>query len=430
MEPFGVQLLLSAYNLLWAAALPIIRRHSRVGTAFAQRTLGQGSLPVVDLWVQAASAGEAYLAGLLAANLRFPEPLRVLFTTNTRQGHEILEKSLSESLSVDPPQIIPFIRYLPFDQPRIMARAVAQARPRLAVLMETELWPAMLYHLKRSGCPVLLINGRLTAKSSRHYLAFSRNWTCLAPDRIEAISPQDARRFRRIFPEATIRVMPNMKFDRIPLSNGKVPARDPLARILPEAAPLVVFGSIREPEEAQVIEMLGKILTVRPDVRIALFPRHMHRLDAWVRRLSAQGLAWVRRSQLAAPSDPGTVMLWDTFGELTAVYRRARAVFVGGSLAPLGGQNFLEPLIHGMAPVIGPHWDNFRWVGPELFLQGLVRQAAHGPAAADLLLRDLESSLPRDRVTEAALAFVYRHRGGTDRACRLIEEYLHADPTR
>ena len=425
MGSVGHNSLLSLYDLIWSAALPMLRRHARVGTGFDQRTLGSRPLPGVDLWIQAASAGEAYLAGLLARGLQPRGPLRVLFTTNTQQGHEILEKTVGPAAPGMHAHISTFIRYLPFDQPRIMARAVAQAHPRAAILLETELWPAMLHYLKQSGCPVLLLNGRLTPKSVNRYRALCTDWTCLAPDRVEAISREDALRFRRIFPHTPIRIMNNMKFDRIAAPRSVPDAKLDLDNIISAAHPLAVLGSIRQPEEAEVAGMLDTILSHCPDAQVALVPRHMHRVSAWGDRLSKRGLPWVRRSRLNAPCGPGRVILWDTFGELAALYRRSRAVFVGGSLAPLGGQNFLEPLTCGIAPVIGPHWDNFKWVGQELFRQGLVRKVADGSAAADQLLKDLQRTPCRRSVAAGALAFIRRRQGGTRQGCRLVEEYLY-----
>lgn len=427
MGSAGKTILLALYNLIWSIALPFIKRHGRAGIAFEQRILANSALPAVDLWIQAASAGEAYLAGLLAAGLHPRKPLRILFTTNTRQGYEILEKRIPSAFSEVHPMTETFIQYLPFDQPRIMARAVAQAGPRVVVLLETELWPAMLYFLHKSGCPVLMINGRLTPKSLLRYRALSSNWSCLAPDRIEAISTEDARRFRWIFPNSVIRVMNNMKFDRITLPHASDGEHN-LDGILSGDAPLVVLGSVRQPEEEQVTGMLTKILARRPDVQIALVPRHMHRLSAWKERLTTHGLAWVYRSRITVPPGPGTVILWDTFGELMTLYGRAWAVFVGGSLLPLGGQNFLEPLTCGVTPVIGPHWDNFRWLGSELFHQGLVRQVENGAAAAEQLLKDLQAPGDRETVAARAMGFVRNHQGGTARGCRLIEEQLYGPP--
>jgi 3-deoxy-D-manno-octulosonic-acid transferase len=142
--------------------------------------------------------------------------------------------------------------------------------------------------------------------------------------------------------------------------------------------------------------------------------------------LDTRGLAWVYRSRLIDPPGAGTVILWDTFGELSALYERAQAVFVGGSLEPLGGQNFLEPLTCGVIPVIGPHWDNFKWVGRELFGLGLVRQVENGAAVAEQLVHDLQRPDDRHAVTTAAMGYIQRNQGGTRRGCRLIEEYLHA----
>jgi 3-deoxy-D-manno-octulosonic-acid transferase len=124
----------------------------------------------------------------------------------------------------------------------------------------------------------------------------------------------------------------------------------------------------------------------------------------------------------------GTVVLWDTFGELSLAYQSAAAAFVGGSLAPLGGQNFLEPLVCGIRPVIGPSWENFTWVGPEIIRPGLVRIAADWQAAADLLVQDLQSPLARETVQKTALAYIRERQGGTALVCRAINEMLPGSP--
>jgi 3-deoxy-D-manno-octulosonic-acid transferase len=121
---------------------------------------------------------------------------------------------------------------------------------------------------------------------------------------------------------------------------------------------------------------------------------------------------------------PGSVILWDTFGELGAAYRLCRAAFVGGSLAPLGGQNFLEALNGGVRPVIGPHWANFAWVGRGLLADGLVREVPGWRAAADVLASDLREPIPRRQIREHAATYVRARQGATARVAKLVCDLL------
>jgi 3-deoxy-D-manno-octulosonic-acid transferase len=121
-------------------------------------------------------------------------------------------------------------------------------------------------------------------------------------------------------------------------------------------------------------------------------------------------------------------VLWDVFGELKDAYALATAAFVGGSLKPLGGQNFLEALVCGVPPVIGPFWEHLQWVGLSVVQQGLVRVAPDWRQAARLLESDLAAPSPRKTIRTAALAYIRRQRGGSRVACRLIRHYLDQAP--
>jgi 3-deoxy-D-manno-octulosonic-acid transferase len=192
--------------------------------------------------------------------------------------------------------------YFPFDSPRLMRRALGQTLPKVVVLLETELWPGLLWACKREDVPVLVVNGRMRSKSLAGYLA--------------------------------------------------------LGGLFRQAAP------------------------------------------------------------------PGSVVLWDVMGELDAAYARARAAFVGGSLRPLGGQNFLEPMAHGIAPVIGPHWSNFAWVGREAVDLGLVHEARDAKHATTLLLKNLQRPADPESVQKRFQAYLAERRGGTEQACRAVAEFL------
>ncbi|MDO9264431.1 MAG: glycosyltransferase N-terminal domain-containing protein, partial [Desulfosalsimonadaceae bacterium] len=380
-------------------------------------------LTPADLWIQAASAGESFLAWSLLETLTTDRPIQVLITTNTRQGLDILHRA-ANAVSKANPLITASCAYFPFDRPSIMEKAVARVNPRLMVLLETEIWPGLLAALKKNHRNIILVNGRLTPKSLKHYLLWPSFWKTLGPDRILAISADDGNRFSALYGPDAVQTMSNIKFDR--LQTKTETSDNPLKKWLPDAAPFLVLGSVREPEEEEVGLIIQRIQSVAPETIIGLFPRHMHRLHAWEQRLTRLNILWQLRSSLKKdPARAGSVILWDTFGELNHAYALARAVFVGGSLAPLGGQNFLEPMIHGIVPVIGPFWDNFAWAGFEIFEQGLAVKVPDGPAVTAELVRCLTQPKTALSHQAAAIRYIEDRKGGSIQACRVIEAYLH-----
>jgi 3-deoxy-D-manno-octulosonic-acid transferase len=194
--------------------------------------------------------------------------------------------------------------------------------------------------------------------------------------------------------------------------------------LIPPDTSFVVLGSIRKEEEDDVDRMIGYLLDRRPDILIGLFPRHMHRISAWQHRLKAAGIPCYMRSQLASAVSAKSVILWDVFGELTDAYAQAAGVFVGGTLAPLGGQNFLEPLTWGLIPIIGPSWATFNWVGRDLFDKGLVHVTENWRHAADALLETMTVSPAREDVLIRLDRYLSERRGGTAIAVEAIENLL------
>ncbi|MEG6505433.1 3-deoxy-D-manno-octulosonic acid transferase [Nitratidesulfovibrio sp. 1201_IL3209] len=450
--------LLAVYGGVWRLARPLLRRNARLAEGYDQRLAPDGWAEAAHLWVQAASGGEAYLAWELLRHLdgdmsataggdgapgRCPGScpplstdgrLSVLLTSCTRQGVEVLEKARDWAAGHRPGLRVQ-VRYFPFDEPDLMRRALDQARPRAVALLETELWPGLLSACAARSIPVAVVNGRMTPRTLAGYLLTPDFWHGLAPARIAAISPDDAQRFGLLFGHRRTSVMPNIKFDRAlpepgaPGSPSSPPSSPPslglTGTVLRESAPLVVLGSVREEEEAVLLPVIQRILQERPDADIAVAPRHMHRVPAWVNALEQAGLPWELRSRRTAPpggasTAGGTVLVWDVFGELAALYASATAVFVGGSLARLGGQNFLEPLTHGVAPCVGPSRENFAWVGDGLAEAGLLAEVADGDALAEALLRQLRSPLQRQVVRHRFEEWMAPRRGGGRMAAELV----------
>ncbi|MFW6081806.1 MAG: 3-deoxy-D-manno-octulosonic acid transferase [Desulfosalsimonas sp.] len=421
MNETGLKIAVKIYDTAWRALMPALRISSRLKVGYDGRSLAS-DLPSADLWIQAASGGEAYLAWSLLSALSPPVHASVLVTTNTAQGMEILEKA-ARSLSADNPAITMVAAWFPFDRPSVMKKAVCRVNPKLVVFLETEIWPGLLYALKSQGRPALIINGRLTEKSFSRYRKGRGLLRMLRPEGVLSISAADADRFAELFGKDIVSEMNNIKFDKLPASPPPEQVSG-LPAILSSGSKFLVLGSIRRQEEAQIKKLLQHVLRHHPDVITGLFPRHMHRLEHWKREMTRMGIHWVLRSRLKAPTEQGSVILWDTFGELSQAYWAANSVFVGGSLAPLGGQNFLEPLICGCRPVIGPFWDNFFWVGEEVFNQGLVLRENSWQTAAVRLVEQLHAPPEREKTRQKAIAYISARQGGTKKACGVIEKYL------
>ncbi len=443
----GRKLWLAGYSLLWKAGRPLLRRNKRLAQGFdlrlappdwpwaapdptAHNPPPQQSHPGFDLWIQAASGGEAFLAGELIKHL--PRALRILCTTWTLQGLDGLLKIQREHLDpLHPPTLT--VNYFPLDDPAVMRRALAQAKPRLLVLLETELWPGLLEACRESGTKTMIVNGRLTPKSLAGLRKIKTFTAALAPERILAISPDDAKRFAQIFPGSRISSMPNIKFDRL-----SAPSAPTSPHTAPGRPPMICLASTRQEEEPLLAPIIQTLLDQAPQAALILAPRHLHRISALEELLERtfRALGNAPRSRPAKRSDfnmlppeqvpfeAGRVLLWDSFGELEALYRMCDAVFVGGSLAPLGGQNFLEPLGHGLTPCIGPHWDNFYWVGEDLFRLGLVHRVDGPSEVAPALLKLLNNLMPREQVRQRLEDYLSPRRGGALIAAKAIQALL------
>ena len=407
------------YNLSWGVVLPWLRLNHRLAEGYHQRALKDKLPGVADLWIQAASVGESFLALEILKTLQVEQPIQILLTSNTRQGIDILNQALPELIRGQN-QIQTAVRYFPFDKPSIMAAAIAAIRPKLMVLLETEIWPGLLLALKTQSCKILIVNGRITAKSLQRYHLWPSLWQRLRPDEVLAISQADAQRFSRLFGKAGIEVMSNIKFDRLAATISCGSDKNGLKAIVPVDNPFIVLASVRQEEEILVKNIIQDVLRTHPETVVGLFPRHMHRLPSWQKLLRQAGIGYTLRSKAEGRIPAGNVILWDIFGELLPAYRLAESAFVGGSLAPLGGQNFLEALVSGVIPIIGPWWDNFAWVGREIIDSGLLKVAEDWKHVADLLLEDLASPPSRKVVIDAARQFIEARRGGTEEACRRI----------
>ncbi|HVO30394.1 MAG TPA: glycosyltransferase N-terminal domain-containing protein, partial [bacterium] len=301
------------------------------------------------IWLHAASIGEVRAAHPLLAALRAARPdVGVLLTTMTPEGNRTAASlGLADAVSM-----------LPLDSWGGPARLLDALQPDALVLLETELWPGLLRAARRRLIPVLVVNGRISARSFGRYAAAK---TLLAPvlDDVAVFAMQaevDRQRILSLGADPRrVELHGNLKYDAVSLPQPPPP--DALASLRDEV--VWVAGSTHDGEEGPVADAFLEIRRTLPDVRLIVAPRHKQRADEAARTLEARGLTVVRRSSLAGRPAKGAVILLDTSGELAAVYGLASAVFVGGSLIPRGGHNPLEPLAFGVPVAFGPHTANF-----------------------------------------------------------------------
>ncbi|MCK5348403.1 MAG: 3-deoxy-D-manno-octulosonic acid transferase, partial [Desulfobacula sp.] len=260
----------------------------------------------------------------------------------------------------------------------------------------------------------------LSKKSFNHYLITKFLWKNLAPDIILATSDQDAKRYEKVFERAVVNTMPNIKFESIDTDVPEADTLKQLKKVLPQTLPLTILASTRKQEEKDIIHIIKNILKTFPDQVVAIFPRHMHRINAWQKLLTSQNLNFHLRSRINFPlKDPG-IILWDMFGELKTAYGFASVVFVGGSLKPLGGQNFIEPAIQGSVIVTGPYYDDFAWIKNDIFKKGVVIKKDDWKTIAETIINALEVPVNRSDRKRLAREFIESNQGGTEQVCNKI----------
>jgi len=398
------------YQLLWFVAIPLALRSPRLQEGADERTLQKVSFQKVDIWIHAASVGEAFIARQIIQNFSKTEHFTILISTNTRQGKDILEKEFQ-----DLRHKITVI-YMVFDQPSLVKKAVAIANPKLLVLIELEIWPALMAEMKQKDIPILIANGRMTQKSFKGYKKVAPLWRQLKPATILAISEADKSRFQQLFRQPKTFQVSNIKFDRI--QKCQITKRDDHSK------QSLVLASIRKEEEEQVLYIIKALIQQFPSLTIDLFPRHLHRVPTWEQLLQNQQIDYTVKSR-GSQTNACSVVIWDIFGELINGYQRADAAFVGGSLADLGGQNYIEAFMNGVIPVTGPSTFNFLWTGETVFSEGLVKKGRNKEEVVELLTDLLNNPPDKKNLQEKANNYIRLQQGGSRKTCQHIVDLMN-----
>ena len=391
----------------------------RFGLVSRSRLTKIAGRPVI--WLHAVSVGEAIAARPLLKALRSRYPNHAIVVSNTTETGKSTAAGFPE---------VDLCLYFPFDflpSVRAMLRSV---RPRIIIIMETEIWPNFSREAARKSIPLLLANGRISDRSIKRYLKFS--WFFRPALRcFSAICMQSETGRERIAaigadPE-TIRVTGNLKND-IPSHQVSEEERRRLRSqySIPEEGCVLTAGSTRDGEEQYIISTYKELSADAGDLFLVLVPRHPERTGEIAALLENAGLRYRRRTAISDdhPLQCGEVLLVDTVGEMINLYALSDIAFVGGSLVPLGGHNLLEPASVGVPTVFGPHMANFREI-EALVLQYGAGIQVHNPEELTATCRSLITSAELRRVLgQNGLKMMRDNGGATERHMEVIAGYL------
>jgi len=374
------------------------------------------------VWLHAVSLGEMSAAAPLvrALRARYPDSSLVL-TTATPTGRARARSSFGDTVDV---------RFLPYDTPGAVARFLDRIQPRLAIIMETELWPNLFQECECRGVPLVLASARLSAKSVSRYRRLGRLFRGIfsASSLIAAQTALDAERFIAIGAQsARTRVIGNIKFD-LELGAGLIDQGRALRASFGGARPTWIAGSTHSGEEEQVLAAHEQLLADRADALLLLVPRHPDRFRAVAELLSRRGLRFARVSSGIPPDAATQVVLVDSVGELAALYASADVAFVGGSLVPIGGHNLLEPAASGVPVLTGPYHSNGKDIARLLLEQGAALQVDDARALGAAVARLFADPGERQRIGAIGRHIVESNRGSVARLLELIEPLLSGPP--
>jgi len=372
-----------------------------------------------SLWVHAVSVGEVSAAAALVRALRARHPgMPCVLTTATPTGRA--QAATLFGADVD-------VRFLPYDTPGAVRRFLARIRPRVAIIMETELWPNLLRECGRRGVPVLFASARLAARYVPRYRRFGTLFSAALRDAwVAAQSAADAERFIALGADpARTRVVGNVKFD-MQLGEAVAEKGSELQLRYLGARPVWTAGSTHEGEEELLLDAHAMLERTVSGALLVLAPRHPQRFEGVAALLERRGVIFERRSRTEAVRAESQALLLDTMGELTAFYAASDAAFVGGSLVPVGGHNLLEPASVGVPVITGTHTQNAPEIARLLVEAGGALEVADGTALAAAAARLLADPELRGRMGASARRFVESHRGSLGRLLALIEPLLAA----
>lgn len=371
-----------------------------------------------SVWIHAVSVGEVQAAAPIVRALKSLHPDEtIVVTSTTPTGAARISKVFGGGV---------VHRYFPFDFPGSMARFLDRVAPRVAIIMETEIWPNLLTQCRRRGVPVVLANVRLSERSAAGYRRFRR---LFAPAlrgvaAVAVQSGEDARRIASIgAPPDVIDVTGSTKFD-IPMLASLREEAAALRRTWGSSRGIWIAASTHEGEETQVLDAFEQVLAGLPGSMLVLVPRHPERFREVAAHVRRRGFESVARSRRPVDCTGVQVFIGDTMGELPLFYAAADVAFVGGTLVERGGHNMLEPAALGLPVLFGPHVFNFAEISRRLLEAGGARTVSDSSSLGRAVIDYLRDADLRHTTGAKGRAFVESNRGAGYRVLEMISPHL------
>jgi 3-deoxy-D-manno-octulosonic-acid transferase len=397
-------------------------RHNKYTGSLGQRL---GYLPVSfnldgdeSIWVHAVSVGEVLAARPLLSELRRRYPrLRLFLSTTTLTGQRLARRNVQD---------VDAVFYFPFDWTLTARRTLNVVKPRLFLMMETEIWPNLLRECRRRGVRTMLVNGRISYRSFPRYQLIRPFFQRVLADvdRFCVQGDETARRLEQLGADPSrITITGSLKFDS--LETMPTPGRGPervlrFFRVSPNR-PVLVAGSTLKGEEAAVIHAFNRLRRHGTNALLVIAARQPERFGDVERLCRQEGLATIRRSELPIDAEPrADAVVLDTIGELAQLYQIATVVFIGGSLIQAGGHNILEPALFGKPIVFGPHMENFAEIADAFLANGAAVQVRDERDLDETIVSLMGDPVRRARLGAAARALVEANRGAKDKTLAVI----------
>jgi 3-deoxy-D-manno-octulosonic-acid transferase len=374
-----------------------------------------------SIWVHAVSVGETLAALPMIESLmqHYPDT-PIVVTTTTPTGSERVKAALGDSV---------LHVYAPYDMPGCVGRFLQRLQPKLAIIMETELWPNTVYACHSRGIPVVLANARLSAKSAKGYQRFSA-LTAPMLSRLAAVGAQhhdDAQRFYDLgLGQQQCQVTGSIKFD-ITLNETLRSAAQDLHNDWAQGMgrPILLAASTHMGEDEKVLQAFHRVLERQPTALLVLVPRHPERFDKVVDQCRQQ-FTVQRRSEGGSVQVATQVLVGDTMGEMMTFFGACDIAFMGGSWIESGGHNMIEPAAWGKPIFTGPSLFNFAEVSRLLIEAGGMGVVETPEDLADEVCRLIENPDQARAMGEKALAVADANRGALDRLLGIIDQQLKA----
>ena len=371
------------------------------------------------IWVHAVSVGETLAAAPVVNQLLQAYPdFRIVMTTTTPTGSERVRALFGDRVHHV---------YAPYDLPGSVRRFLDDVKPRLLIIMETELWPNMLYHCREQGCNVLLANARMSARSAQGYLRFASLTKAMMTNinQVAAQSDSDAQRFKAMgLVESAMEVTGSIKFDVDVSEDQRQKVAELKQQWATQQRPVFVAASTHQGEDELVLDAFVQLKAEFSNALLVLVPRHPERFSQVLTLCQLREWHVLTRTSGIAPDPSVDILLGDTMGELSLFLGAASVAFIGGSLVAHGGHNMLEASAWGVPVVSGPHVFNFADISQLLEQAGGLQFVEDSNQLAQCLINLMADTSKCQTMGKAGLTMVEQNRGATQKLLVLIDHQL------